>query len=139
MTILGYIWFQVTSFAAAPPLDIVTPAEEIRVNVELVEVAGVTDPTATLEINNQPVVVDTEGHFRQQVKLSDGVNAIEISAKNKADKETIKVIQLLADLPAMDSDELVKKIQVNKVEADQVDSETSLETQPADSAGEATE
>ncbi|MCA9388478.1 helix-turn-helix domain-containing protein [Candidatus Berkelbacteria bacterium] len=138
VAILGYIWFQVTSFAAAPPLDIVTPAQAIKVDVELVEVAGVTDPTASLKINNQPVVVDTEGHFRQQVKLSDGVNAIEISAMNKADKETTKVIQLLAELPEVDSQELIEKIQEEKAKStvDVKTKETSSESVEADIVAE---
>ncbi|MBI4023298.1 helix-turn-helix domain-containing protein [Candidatus Berkelbacteria bacterium] len=97
--VLGYLWFQVTSFAAAPPLDVVTPGSEIRVSVEQVEVAGITDPAAELRINDQVVAVDAQGHFRQPVQLMDGVNTIEISAQNRADKETVKTIQLLADIP----------------------------------------
>ena len=97
--VLTYMWFQVASFAAAPPLDIVTPGSAIKVNVEQVEVAGTTDPSAQLTINNQPVAVDTEGHFRQEVQLVDGINTIEIAAVNKAEKQTLKTLQLMADLP----------------------------------------
>lgn len=99
VSVLGYIWFQVASFAAAPPLDIVTPQGQSVVSVEHVEIAGVTDPGASLTINNQTVAVSDEGHFRQAIRLSSGVNTIEIAAKNQQDKETTKVIQLLADLP----------------------------------------
>ena len=95
--ILGYIWFQVASFAAAPPLDIVTPGSDV-VTVAQVEVAGVTDPSAELKINDQPVAVDRDGHFRQAVHLVDGVNTIAISAMSKASKETVKTIQLLANV-----------------------------------------
>jgi hypothetical protein len=104
LVILGYIWFQVSSFAAAPPLEIVTPGAEVRVTVEQVEVAGLTDPMAQLMINDQPVTVDTEGRFRQPVALVAGVNTIEISVKNKAEKETVKTIQLLADIPEQQID-----------------------------------
>lgn len=96
--VLGYIWFQVASFAAAPPLDIVTPGSEM-VSVAQIEVAGVTDPSAELTINDQPVTVDADGHFRQAVHLVDGMNTIAISATSKASKETVKTIQLLADFP----------------------------------------
>jgi len=99
VSVLGYIWFQVASFAAAPPLDVVTPSSQSVVSVEQVEIAGVTDPGATLLINNQHVAVDEQGHFRQAVRLSNGVNAIELEATNKSDKVTTKVIQLLANLP----------------------------------------
>ncbi len=98
--IMTYLWFQVASFAAAPPLDIVTPGSSVRVSVEQVEVAGSTDPTAQLTINNQPVTVDADGHFRQRVQLVEGMNTLEIAAVNKAEKQTLKTIQLMADLSA---------------------------------------
>lgn len=97
--VLSYIWFQVASFAAAPPLEIVTPAAQTVVTTQDVEVAGVTDPGATLAINRQTVAVDDQGHFRQSIHLAEGVNTIEIAATSPRDKETVKVIQLLADLP----------------------------------------
>ncbi len=100
--ILGYVWFQVASFAAAPPLEIVTPGSELRVAVQEVEVSGMTDPTAALAINGQSVAVDDAGRFRQAVSLIDGVNTLEITATNKAEKETSKTIQLLADIPVDD-------------------------------------
>lgn len=100
--ILGYIWFQVASFAAAPPLDVVSPGTDVAVTVQQIEVAGITDPGATLTINNQAVAVDAEGHFRQKVQLAPGINTIELAATNKADKETVKTIQLLADVPTED-------------------------------------
>ncbi len=97
--VLGYIWFQVASFAAAPPLDIVTPGSQTVVSAEQVEIAGVTDPGASLTINSQVVAVTAEGHFRQAVRLSSGVNTIEIAATNQSDKATTKVLQLLVNLP----------------------------------------
>lgn len=99
VSVLGYIWFQVASFAAAPPLDVVTPSSQSVVSVERVEVAGVTDPGATLLINNQTVAVNEEGHFRQAIRLSNGVNTIELEATNQSNKVTTKVLQLLAELP----------------------------------------
>lgn len=96
--LLGYIWAQVASFAAAPPLDVQTPGEVV-VSVEQVNIIGTTDPSASLTINQQPVTVDRQGRFNQAVRLIDGVNTLEISATNKANKETTKTIQLLADIP----------------------------------------
>lgn len=98
LSVFGYIWLQVASFAAAPPLEIVSPQGELKVSVETVEIRGQTDGDAILEINDQPVAVDETGIFRQEIKLMDGVNAIKISAKNKVDKETTKIIQVLADI-----------------------------------------
>ena len=94
--LLGYIWFQVKGFAAAPPLEVKNPDAEIVVSLEKINITGKTDITASLSINNQAVAVDTEGNFSEEVQLSKGVNSIEIVARNKANKETKKTIQVLS-------------------------------------------
>lgn len=105
--VLTYMWFQVASFAAAPPLEVVTPGTAVKVTVEQIEVAGITDPNAQILINNQPVSVDGSGHFRQQVQLVDGMNTIEIAAVNKAEKQTLKTLQLMADLPKVPTNQAI--------------------------------
>lgn len=92
---LSYIWFQVKSFAAAPPLELNNPNEQIVVSNNTIEVTGTTDPTANLYINNQAVSIDEAGKFKQLVNLNKGINTIEIKAQNKANKETAKSIQAL--------------------------------------------
>jgi len=94
--ILGYIWFQVKSFAAAPELAVNNPEEQIAVSQDNIKITGSTDPAADLSINNQAVNIDTEGNFSQEVKLSKGLNTIEIKAENKANKTTIRNIKVLA-------------------------------------------
>lgn len=94
--LMGYIWFQVKSFAAAPRLEINNPASEITVSLESILVEGKTDSGASLFINNQPVSIDSNGYFKQEIKLVFGLNTIELVARNKADKETKKIIQVLA-------------------------------------------
>lgn len=103
--IFMYVWFQVTSFAAAPPLEIINPLQSNLVSVETVEIKGVTDASATLKINDQAVKVDDSGRFVQQLRLVDGLNTVKISATNQADKETTKVIQIMAELQSFNPDE----------------------------------
>ncbi len=93
--ILGYIWFQVKSFAAAPPLELTNPNEQIIVSMDTVEVKGNTDPTVDLTINGRAVGVDNDGNFIQNVELIKGINTVEIKAQNKANKETVKNIKVL--------------------------------------------
>lgn len=93
--ILGYIWFQVKSFAAAPPLEVNNPNEQIVVSMNNIEVKGNTDPTVELTINGRAVGVGENGYFSQNVELINGINTVEIKALNKANKETIKNIKIL--------------------------------------------
>lgn len=97
--VFGYIWFAVASFAAAPSLEINTPASAASVKVEKVTISGKTDPDAELEINSQFVSVNSDGEFSEEVRLNDGINSIQINAKNKINKTTTKSLQLLAEIP----------------------------------------
>lgn len=93
--ILGYIWFQVKSFAAAPPLEVDNPAEQIIVSMNSIEIKGKTDPTVTLNINGRAIGINEDGSFVQTIELNEGINNIEIKANNKANKVTIKNIKVL--------------------------------------------
>lgn len=93
--ILGYIWFQVKSFAAAPELKLENPTEQILVSQNTISIAGQTDQTAIIKINDQNIAVDESGYFNEQINLNNGINNIEIKAINKANKETIKTIKVL--------------------------------------------
>lgn len=95
--VLGYIWFQVASFAAAPSLELVNP-ESTNTAQEQIEIRGQTDPSAELRINNELVSVDEEGNFSQKIQLIDGLNVIEISAQNKTNKTTTKLVKVLAEV-----------------------------------------
>jgi len=93
--LLGYIWFQVKSFAAAPPLEINNQQAEIVVSMDNITISGKTDSTANLNINGEAVAVEPDGSFSEEIQLEKGINTVEISAKNKAQKETTKTIQIL--------------------------------------------
>jgi len=94
--LLGYIWFQVKSFAAAPPLEIKNQDAEIVVSIDNLNISGATDPGATLTINGEAVSISADGNFSEDIQLVKGINKIEIIAKNKTNKETKKTIQVLS-------------------------------------------
>ena len=93
--LLGYIWFQVKSFAAAPPLEINNKEAEIVVMMDKITISGKTDSTADLNINGEAVAVEPDGNFSEEIQLEKGINTIEITARNKAQKETTKRKQIL--------------------------------------------
>lgn len=95
--VLGYIFYQVKSFAAAPPLSIAGNFANMKVKVNSITVEGQTDASASLAINNQPIAVDAEGRFSQEIQLISGINDIEVVAKNKANKITRQTIKIMAE------------------------------------------
>lgn len=98
LVFVGYLWFQVKSFAAAPPLELATQVNNEVVHVDTLTLAGSTDAGATLAINGEVVPVEPSGAFSATVRLIEGVNTIELRAQNRNDKETVKVLQVLATL-----------------------------------------
>lgn len=93
----GYIFSEIKSFAAAPSLEILEPLSETVTRSELLVVAGRTDESAALTINQQPITLEPGGQFRAEVKLMEGVNKIEVMAKSRTQKETRKNIVILKE------------------------------------------
>ncbi len=98
LAFVGYLWFQVKSFAAAPPLDLTNAVNNQVVKVDTLTLSGSTDAQATLAVNGQTVPVDAAGRFTATIHLVDGVNTIEIKAQNQTDQQTTKVLKVLAAL-----------------------------------------
>jgi len=87
--VFSFIIYQVYGFAAAPELVITSPDNNSMFEDENIEVRGVTDQNADIYVNDESVMVSSEGKFVADFKLHSGVNIIEVKAVNKADKEKV--------------------------------------------------
>lgn len=94
--LFGYIGWQVKKFSSPPPVEILAPTTDVT-DADNVVVKGRTTETADVEINGQKVNIDNYGVFSQKLGLKRGVNTIEIKAKNRIGKETVKVVKIFAD------------------------------------------
>lgn len=83
--LLTYFTYQYRLLTDAPPLEVVSPKEEERVNSTLT-VSGKTDPQGTLTINNQQVLVNDDGTFSQPLVLPSGTRTITVQATNRSGK-----------------------------------------------------
>jgi transcriptional regulator with XRE-family HTH domain len=90
ISVVGYIVFQVSGFAAAPKLEIISPEKDMVITRTEQVFEGQTDIGSELSINGQKVVVSEDGRFSEVVKLQRGLNTVELTAKNKNKKETKK-------------------------------------------------
>lgn len=98
LVVVGYVWFQVKSFAAAPSLELAGAIDNEVVTVDTLTLAGSTDADAKLAINGELVPVDQTGHFTATIRLVNGVNTIELKAQNRIDRETVRILKVLATL-----------------------------------------
>jgi flagellar hook assembly protein FlgD len=73
-----------------PTLHLVNLPDGLRVREPALTVQGLTDPEATIWVtgNPQPIVVDGQGRFTFQRKLSEGANSLEVRAVDPAGNST---------------------------------------------------
>lgn len=83
-----YLWFEYRFLVGGPYLEVSQPVNQLNTNSEMIQVSGRTDPEAKLSINNQEIGIDIDGKFSQEIKLTDNINNIEISAISKSGKVT---------------------------------------------------
>ena len=79
----AYLWVEYRQFVGAPELLVNTPSEGQTVEIPAVEVSGQTDPDAKVLVNNQEVGVDTEGNFKEEIKLNSSTNTVSIISTSK--------------------------------------------------------
>lgn len=88
IALLGYLGFQYRSMFFSPMLTVYSPKQNAQTKDEIT-VSGKTDPNATILINNEPVLLNTNGEFTKNLTLFPGKTSITLKAKNRFGKETI--------------------------------------------------
>lgn len=87
IVLLGYLGFQYRSMFLPPMLVVDSPKQNAETKDEIT-VSGKTDPNATVLINNEPVLSNTNGEFKKSLTLFPGKTSIILKAKNRFGKET---------------------------------------------------
>ena len=89
--LIFYLWYQF-NFLIGPPTLVIEPKRDLVTKDEILPVRGRTDSGIDLTINGESVYVASNGSFIKDIKLSSGVNAIEVEAINNFGKIT-KIIR----------------------------------------------
>ncbi len=79
----GYLGFLLKQVLSPPELFLYSPEENLITDSQTVSVIGKTEPEVYLTINEELVLVDTEGNFSKIVNLKKGVNIIQIICSKK--------------------------------------------------------
>lgn len=110
--VLWYLLWQFSALAAAPKLTVTSPDADRVLAGAVINVAGRTTPGADVNVNDSPVLTDTDGNFSEKVALQDGVNTIRIAARSKLGKSTVVTRNVLAKLPKTDPAEAAVPVAV---------------------------
>lgn len=81
-----YLYKEIGAFANTPKLIILNPGQNAVESSNSIVVEGVTDKDAKVFINDQPVLVNDDGRFNEDLALQFGTNAINVKAVNRFDK-----------------------------------------------------
>lgn len=84
----GFFVYQTRSIFFPPSITLETPKEGATVTRE-VEVAGKTDNSVIVTINDEDVPVNSNGEFSKKITLFPGQTTIVVRGKNRSQKETI--------------------------------------------------
>jgi transcriptional regulator with XRE-family HTH domain len=100
VVIMSYLVFQYVNFTNPPKLEVLSPKEGQEIVTENLAVVGMTDPEATIVVNNQPVLVDGNGSFKAEIEIFEGTEEVVIVARSRSGKETVirrKIIPKLGE------------------------------------------
>lgn len=95
----GYVASQVSSVLTPPKLAVNEPSSDETISGNSIVVSGKAEVGADVSINDQAVFLDQNGQFNENVILSEGLNQIQITAKNKFDKVSSVTRKIVAQIP----------------------------------------
>ena len=91
----GYIFYQYKRYAQDPILIVSSPKHNSVSESNFTSVKGRTEKESELFINDQPVSVDDNGEFETTLKLSPGVNNLNVFVKNSLGKTTQQTVSVI--------------------------------------------
>lgn len=101
-SIIYYLGWSVNRIIATPPLEIISPSENMITTERQIEVIGKTQKEVNVKINNQAILTDIEGNFKITLDLQNNLNIIKISAQKKHSKEQVIYRQVIVEeVPAL--------------------------------------
>lgn len=96
----------------APKMAITVPINETsEVAQPTIMLQGKTDPAYTVQVNGSEVYVDTDGDFRKELQLREGVNMVEFTAKKFLGRET-RILRTIIYSPRQERE--TKEVRENK-------------------------
>lgn len=90
-----FILINYSNNISAPKLQITKPDNNSIVEVDLLDIFGVTDKDAKLRLNNDEIQILPDGNFSTSIKLSEGINNFKFTATNPYNRETSFVLQVI--------------------------------------------
>lgn len=93
-----YLYREFRAFVSDPYLIVTEPSNESVISTPELRLSGKADARAVVSVNDTPVLVESDGSFREELVLHAGQNTIVIVARNRFEKEKKIVLSVRADI-----------------------------------------
>ncbi|MAF59587.1 hypothetical protein CL631_01930 [bacterium] len=91
----GYVLFQARNIIIGPVVKIENPISGAVVDNPLVSISGVARNVSYISLNDRPIFIDEEGNFKEKLLVSPGYSIMTIVARDRFDRTTKEVIELV--------------------------------------------
>lgn len=92
-----YLYREIGYISDEPKLVIFSPEDNVTVSENSIYIEGVTDRDAKIYINDQPILTNDEGNFKEEINLQPGTNVVKIKSLNRFNKETFRVLTIQSE------------------------------------------
>lgn len=86
---IAYLFLEYVKFNRPPALKIDWPSDSVTAN-SIIDISGTTDPESTVRINNDLIIVDTDGKFEKKFNVSSPEAKIVIESRSISGKTAIQ-------------------------------------------------
>jgi hypothetical protein len=94
MLLIAYGIFNARNLIIGPTIELFSPTKDIETRENIVIIKGKAENITSISLNEKPILVDLDGLFEEKLLLSPGTNIIEIKARDRFKKETLKTIKI---------------------------------------------
>ena len=91
----AYSYYQTKGYLAGPVLEITEPLNNSTQYQSNISIKGNAKNISYISMNGRQIYTNPEGEFEENILLSKGYNIIDISAKDKYERETKKTLKLV--------------------------------------------
>ncbi|MBF05283.1 hypothetical protein CL644_01080 [bacterium] len=104
VVLLFYAYFEARNLLYGPQI-VLQSGEAITVQEELIEISGTVKNVVEITLSGRPVFIDDTGFFTEKLLLADGLNRFVFEARDKFNRKTQEVLEVVYQIPTSDMTE----------------------------------
>ncbi|MDD5068510.1 MAG: hypothetical protein PHS53_02295 [Candidatus Pacebacteria bacterium] len=92
---LGYAGYQSRKLLSGPEIRISSPIDGETVASSTITISGQVSDATNISLDDNPIVMDEAGNFKEERVLMPGLNIIKIRVENQFKKTAEKILQIV--------------------------------------------